>query len=527
MPTNDFDEHCRKIAERFLLTAVVVDDRPFFRPLPSPTRAVRPTRQSVAQASEPKEPRKRELQDLDVAALTDSFARHGMVCGVIVPDRDLTEETRSLDPLGQADILILDWQLHGNNGRSALELLTFILGGGRGNRLRLIAVYTGEPGLLRIREKIVNCLEGLDELGHRVEPGEADCEIAFGPCRIVIYAKPNTPTPGLGDRSVEEADLPNRLVGDFTTMVDGLLPGLVLTALTAVRENVYRVLERFDRELDPAFLAHRACLPVPSDSEQHIVEQVASELHGVMDDAILTHNPAGLDPIHQWLVKKTGGGKLSFGQGKEMTVAQTVDLLTEGIKKANGPLSKNKDYANLSCGFSLGAENSRALDRRLASAMCFRMVLDEETRILWMGTVLERREKEELFLCVTPKCDSVRLETCEASFLLLPLLRPPSGTPQLVLPPRETETQYERATICTDPSRWETVSFKVNGREAQCVVAEEKPGGGFSFRDVADGHYDWVGELKAEFAQTVAQGIAERLSRVPLNKSEWLRRSER
>ena len=37
----------------------------------------------------------------------------------------------------------------------------------------------------------------------------------------------------------------------------------------------------------------------------------------------------------------------------------------------------------------------------------------------------------------------------------------------------------------------------------------------------------WVGELKGEFAQSIGHAVAERMSRIPLNKSEWLRRSER
>ena len=48
----------------------------------------------------------------------------------------------------------------------------------------------------------------------------------------------------------------------------------------------------------------------------------------------------------------------------------------------------------------------------------------------------------------------------------------------------------------------------------------------FMFKDVVGGEYRWVGELKPEFAQSIAQAIAARTSRVPLNKSEWLRRSQ-
>ena len=55
-------------------------------------------------------------------------------------------------------------------------------------------------------------------------------------------------------------DLPERLVQDFAAMTEGLLPGIALTSLTAVREGAHRVLDQFCADLDPAFLAHRACI---------------------------------------------------------------------------------------------------------------------------------------------------------------------------------------------------------------------------------------------------------------------------
>ena len=62
-------------------------------------------------------------------------------------------------------------------------------------------------------------------------------------------------------------------------------------------------------------------------------------------------------------------------------------------------------------------------------------------------------------------------------------------------------------------SEWQRVLARRNGPDQ-------------AFRDVRNGEYRWVGELKPEFAQSVAQAIAKRISRIPLNKSEWLRRYE-
>ena len=130
---------------------------------------------------------------------------------------------------------------------------------------------------------------------------------AMGSCLIVIYVKPGTTVEaGLQTRSVRESDLAERLIGDLTGMVEGLMPSIALTGLTAVRENAHKVLRRFETKLDPAFLTHRACLPSPADSEQHMVAQLASELHGIMDEAVAKESPATIDVIGWWLSKFKG-----------------------------------------------------------------------------------------------------------------------------------------------------------------------------------------------------------------------------
>ena len=84
-------------------------------------------------------------------------------------------------------------------------------------------------------------------------------------------------------------------------------------------------------------------------------------------------------------------------------------------------------------------------------------------------------------------------------------------------------------TMEMNPAKWRTLDFTPN-REARCVLANagaEDASTIFVFEDASRNRYQWLGELKAEFAQSVAQSIATRMSRIGLNKSEWLRRSER
>lgn len=531
MSTSDFGRHCREIAERFLLTAVVVDDQRFFPPSPPRGGAPRkPTRGDVARARPLEETRGRQRQDINAAALTDSFAKHGMVCGVVAPSARGTETERYRRALSRADILVVDWKLHDNNNRHALELVTEILNGDRGDRLRLIAVYTGETGLPEIGEEIVS---GLETLGRRVESSRANCEIASGACRIVLYAKAGTPTPGL-DRTVDEGTLPDRLISDFTRMVAGLVPTLVLSSLTTVRENVYRVLERFDATLDPAFLAHRACLPVPSESEQHMVEQIGSELHGIMDDAVLEARKRFSVAVEDWLTERSDEGPYTFGD-REVSLSDTKNIFNKGLRVEHGGLGASY-YDKVSSGVSKDGSDGRELDMCLASKMCFRTVLEQGTRTLRMGTVVRRRDGNDSsgthLVCVTPRCDCVRLIE-ESPFLFLPLVGARSGMFQLVLPPLGDGMPYAPVAVEPKTTRWVRANFKPETQtnsgmiKASIIDADAgSDGERFVFKDAKDNLYDWVGELKPEFAQRLAQVAAARLSDVALNKSEWLRRKE-
>ena len=124
---------------------------------------------------------------------------------------------------------------------------------------------------------------------------------------------------------------------------------------------------------------------------------------------------------------------------------------------------------------------------------------------------------------VTPRCDSVRL-TGKASFLLLPLTNAKANTTQVVIP--TDDGGFSRMTVIMKPSQWRIEDFMPDPTW-QCVLAQQgqldQP---FAFKDVTDSEYHWVGELKTEIAQSIAQMIAERMSRLPQNRSERLRRSE-
>ncbi len=517
-----------EIATRFLQTAVIVDDEAQIGALPPPDKLlVTPGRRTSARtAEEVVKSGTPNLHRLDARILVDSFANLGLICAVIAPRRN---DEALIDNVvltaKRADLVVLDWQLSGDNGKETLSMLKEILKDDADERLRLIAVYTGEQDIDGIGKTIA---QELEQMGCKFRRDDLGVVLSYRYCRIVIYAKSDTPlAQELKDRSIPEADVPKYLIRDFANMAEGLLPSIALTSLAAVRENVHKILDRFHATLDPAFLTHRACLPVPEDSQQHMVDQLASELHAIMEDAAARENPAGIEVVKKWLAATHGpNDNFNFGENKTLSFDQTVALLREGLGQEPGALSKSKDFKILTSGFAKSEDMQKKLDCELAWMFNFRTVFDASRRILYLGTVLRKQNDTDdsgFFLCMRPRCDSVWLSG-ENSFLLLPLIEPRRKLIQLVL--RTDKDTYRRVSVGTNASQWLLVRFSPR-RDGEPIIAEQDKTGDFFFTDSDGTQFEWLGELKAEFAQRIAHHFASGLSRVAINNSEWLRRLEK
>ena len=519
MPS-DFDSRCREIARQFLVSAAVVDDEPYYGEA-RPSGGLRTPSRSDRKVGDESPPGSRGRQSLDAGAITASFSKEGIICGVVIPPDDDKDIVKSVE---RADLVVLDWQLGADDGKRALGLLKSIIGDDQGQRLRLIAVYTGESGISEIGERI---RDELRQNGRNFESiGIGDpVTLSCGHCRIEVYAKSNTPlSPELKDRSVSEEGLPGRLIDDFAGMTEGLLPSIALVALTAVRENAHRVLDKFEGKLDAAFLTHRACLSVPDDSEQHMVAQIASELEAIMEERMALARPSGMDAIKSWIEKFKGSGEISF-ENRSEPYERVLKMLCKGVADA-GVLSKSEAYKLLTDGLAReGDGEPNELDKRLAWMMCFRAI-DPPDKKLWLGTAVRRlteSEGAEFLLCMRPRCDSVRMTKSEP-FLFLPLTNPPRGKCQIVVRTSSSGSKYILVSVGTHMSQWKMIEFDPDG--ADSIVAKEESSEHI-FNDVSGGRYEWIGELKAEVAHSVGQTLASTLSRIALDRSEWLRRSER
>ena len=504
-------------AQRFLQTAVVVDDEAYM-PLAGGDRPqaglVAPDRRTRASSRDSQGSVDRDsIHTLNAAPVMDAFSALGVICGVVGPTDSAMETMR------QADIVILDWLLKDSKPQHALKLIRDLLTGEADRHsLRLLAIYTGEAGLEEVSAEVS---KELMEAGLDPEVDENKTTISYRHGCVVLYAKSGVNlAEHLKSRSVAEEDLPAKLVGDFASMTAGLLPAIALTSLAAVREGAHRVLDRFSASLDPAFLAHRACLPNPEDGEQQVVNHVAEELRGLMDNAVAEGSPAGADAIERWVRTSDRRGEGFVFGDRTLDLDQTIELANSGLAASS---LRNNAFEDLTSGFA--GKDVVELDERLAWIMSFRTVHNAPPPILWLGSVVTELSEgvEQDLICMRPRCDSVRLEQ-DTSFFFLPLVEPHRGMEQIVVRFNGT---FKRLGIELDSAGWIRRQFQPLATNGSVTATQKKSGCGFEFTDTCGKRYTWRGELKTEYAQRIAQNFAATLARVAVDESEWLRRMTR
>ena len=473
---------------------------------------------------------------LNADTVIDAFADLGMVCAVLkaVPDGAFPERTAKAAL--RADIVVLDWQIHESAGSVALSVMRNILADDQNShRLRLIAIYTGEPDLGGISRRVQEAIQDFYE-GEELNVDDPS-RITKGPVRVVILAKEGTVRdhgPDHRNQEVAERDLADKLADEFDSMTTGLLRSVALAGIATIRENAHRVLARFDRHLDPGYLGHRLLLRHPPDAEDHLVAALGSELLSILEeDRPGSH--ADIGAIERWLRRDDGpdiSEPFRFPGGTK-AVDGWVSLLTQGIS------AENIQYPDC----TKKALESRATepfsddgDAAICSNYHFAALLNLKTRYpgqrprLTIGAILQVEDVDspQYLLCLQPKCDSIRLGA-ESGFPFVPLREVVGDdkTTSFLVAVEIRKGEWERLRIIPKPSELIVRSFCPGLNPPGEVLAAEVEDGELYFEGVDKRRYRWITEMKEEHAFRVAGTVASALARPGPNDAEWLRRASR
>lgn len=540
-PATKWADHVLDVVDDFLQTVVVVDDRAFIDTelLERPTADDgEPATMGGRAITALTTPAVLDEHGLDAKAVTDAFAKAGLVCSLLSPTADEEIGDKLLRTARRADLVVLDWVFDRDEGRLALELIGRILAEddqATRQRLRTIAVYTGQKDLhsiaARLRETLASAYIDCELVEH--EDGLA---MTKGPVRAAVFAKEHVRElpKELMARRVAFEELPSRLRTEFASLASGLVTTVALASLAALRQDTHRILRMLGPTLDAAFLGHRTALPVPSDAEAHAVALVVSEIRSVVEDNNVGRHVSA--PILEFWLRDPARKDIKFGvlidPNKPLTNDQVKGILTTGLgtdpgceMAATPTVSKNhlakKVKPQATKVFAASLEESTHSDNEFANRMLLRTIYSRPARRLQLGVIV--RTGDAYRICVQPVCDSVRL-TERRSFPFLSLSTADADSRTNFVVRGDGPDQWIRLLLGSNPRDLVIVEF---GAGPNGVVEATEKDGAYIFTDASGGIHSWVGELKPELSQKVAVDLAQQFAQVAVDEAELLRLSRR
>ena len=545
-----FANESRKTANRFLQTVLVVDDRAFDEqstPKPPPKVSLKTPGRGGTKDNQPSTEAEKKAEgdsehDFEAEVLIKEFSTRNLFCSVLSPkEGDFEELSKQISPVAlTADILVFDWVLApggSGEGQETLQLIQEIIefddDTAEVDRLRQIAIYTGTPNLYSIVDKIRESLE--DNIIEEQVQDVDDFTLRQGNVQVSVYAKDTSSisedNPPVFERKKSLKDLPDALISDFTDMTRGLVSNTAVYSLAVLRENASRLLSTFHRGLDAPYLEHRAMLTNPEDAEEYLVRLITSEIGAVLEAAD-ARTPVDMKSIEAWLdhvFEDLPQPETVFKDGKEPDKSSLLSLIEQGAGGTDlpetlenfGKYGRNAHKKGIAETLSANGFDSEDSVFEFAALTLLQSKYSSSPPMLTLGTIL--REKTEgtpsYWLCVQPRCDSVRIKD-NRNFPLLPT-RITSGNKKRHLIIKDGG-KFQKLKINFTPHEVEMITFAP--RQNDTVIKAEHRDKEFIFRSVSGVEYTWVSDLKFEQAQRIAQQYANKIARVGLDESERLRR---
>ena len=212
--------------------------------------------------------------------IVNAFLEEEVVCSVLRPDREDDIQDIAVRGSKITDLLILDWDLFGDDGEATKRAIIRIIGANP-RRLRVIVVYT-EMRFDSVVDALVN------ECGMTKE---SDFAFRKEETIVLVFSKSSIrPMEGEeeSNRIASYSELPTMIREDLEDHFGGLVPELAFNGINIIRESAPRVLATFDSSLDAPLLTHRALLPEVSDIGPQFIRLLTSEFESTLMESSLT-----------------------------------------------------------------------------------------------------------------------------------------------------------------------------------------------------------------------------------------------
>lgn len=536
-----FTDLSKNIVCDFLHNVILADDRIEFNSGALPSAIVMPTRENIADSSKTPEINISE-KAINVKPILDEFVAKGIPCSFLTLNNTEQPELY-IKNLKKSDALILDWQVDSDEGEFILQVLEKLFKDDA-NSLRVILIYTGFTDLKSIIKKITDTFPEIPF----VTESTHGCSIQNGSTIISVYAKTKLSVdPALAYRFVDEKQLVEALITEFTSITSGLVSNVALKSISVIRENTHKLLSLFNKDLDPAFLAHRGSLPVVDDAGDLLKESIVNSIKAILDYNYIEKD-CSFKPIAQWInsfefsvkeiqINKKDKLKLSKSEiikwqkdGFPKMLKEIWGIQLPGIiyeEKKNKNLFNDIHKSALSYFLPVEIENNYLEEKfSILTHHKSNYANPSYTPRLTLGTIIQGQNSKKYWLCVQQKCDSVRLEGKPRRFLFLPLENCEGNQIfNFIIP---TDASFQKVKVNNETHSLRTIKFTGNidgsvharkyGKSKKYIFTQY-------YKDKKkDENFIWVLDLKDAHAQRIANAYAAKLSRVGLDESEWLRR---
>ncbi|MDR2652516.1 MAG: hypothetical protein LBC68_09435 [Prevotellaceae bacterium] len=495
--------------------------------------------------------------------VSKAFAGEKKVCGIYNPASESDIECFK-EIARKSDVVILDWQIEipksekeDNNadededdprGKYTKPIINELA---NTNSLKLIIVYTGEDVLDEITNDIFESVK-------EILPNRGDCEIYSDNIKVLVRYKSNNPDSDmekfksrthLQDKIIPYNDLPSFVLNEFTKMTAGLLSNFALLSLTTVRNNSHKILSLFSKDLDAAYLAHKAVLPVQNHAEELLVKLFGD----TVTDLLLYSEITKLfdTMLSDWLSLKIKEKELPVlnKKGKKLNppvlYKRNLNLLKllllseekdveKRFKNQFKDLVQHKEQREDYLEYLL--KNSTALfededNRRINIDKRFAILTHHKSLflpsnivpILTSGTIIKSTANpNDYFVCIQQRCDSVRIKQGEErKFLFLPLTKVETGQFHFVTP-EGTKLNLNKKSYSI-----KTIKFNCDNSNGEIKAFFDKSDKKYKFKEKYENGdtFEWIFDLKDLHSQRIVADYALQLSRVGLDESEWLRKA--
>lgn len=533
--SNPFFEKSKEIANNFLQSIVFIDDKAY----------------SGITAEDPN-------HDFDAQKVSMAFAKEKKICGVYQPkSKEDIQDFKVI--VKKADVIILDWKIiltdntvedpnadadaEDPRGLYTIEILKDIIEDSSLTKesLKLIIIYTGETDLNEITNKIFDELS-IIKSGFQKE----SCQVFSNSIKILVRAKSSVGDDEVdnkfnhlkdfNDKIIKYKDLPSFVLNEFTCMTSGLLSNFVLDSLTTIRENTFKLIALYNKDLDDAFVAHRLFLPNPNDSKDHLIDILSQSIQALLNYNEVGEKSISKEWIEAWIDLKTIETEIEVNKNKisinndfikkwsETNFIESVLGIYPDIDKNKAATKLNDLSKSVGSSFIKGSDN-KTKDIEFSILTHHKSNLKNQSAIpkLTLGSIILKQGtdgNDEYFLCIQAKCDSVRV-TENTRFLFLPL-DPVSDGKKFHFIIQDLKGNYLKLNVLKDTYKLKTIKFNPSAK-SDCVIAD-KESLNYFFTSTHGEKLFWICDLKDLHAQRIANLYASQLSRVGLDESEWLRR---